>query len=107
MEKCKKLRSLILIDCGIEDISPLSGCESLKELFLDMNPFSDLSPLAGLKNLEYLQFHESGVSDLSPIYDLDLKLLNPCSDGVTLDQVEEYKERHPDCTCYWDYYLVE
>ena len=107
LEKCKKLRSLILIDCGIEDISPLSGCESLKELFLDMNSFSDLSPLAGLKNLEYLQFHESGVSDLSPIYDLDLKLLNPCSDGVTLDQVEEYKERHPDCTCYWDYYLVE
>lgn len=107
LENCKKLRSLILIDCGIDDITPLQGCESLVELCLDQNPFSDLSPLAGLSSLEYLQFHESGVTDLSPIYDLELKLMNPCSPGVTRDQVEEYKRRHPDCTCYWDYYIIE
>lgn len=107
LENCKKLRSLILYDCGIEDITPLQGCESLVELCLDYNPFSDLSPLAGLKNLEYLQFHESGVTDLSPIYGLDLKLMNPCSPGVTRDQVEEYKRLHPDCICYWDYYMIE
>ena len=107
LEKCKKLRSLILYDCGIEDITPLQGCESLVELYLDYNPFSDLSPLSGLTNLQYLQFHESGVTDLSPIYGLDLKLMNPCSPGVTRDQVEEYKRLHPDCTCYWDYYTIE
>ena len=107
LEQCKRLRSLILINCGIDDISPLAGCESLVELCLDYNPFSDLSPLAGLSNLEYLQFHESGVTDLSPIYGLELKFLNPCSPGVTREQVEEYKQMHPDCVCYWDYYIID
>lgn len=106
LSNCKKLRSLYLINCGITDISPLSGCDSLVELCLDGNPFSDLSPLSGLKNLRYLQFHESKVTDLSPIYDLDLDVMNPCSPGVTLEQVEEYMRRHPDCTCYWDYYRL-
>lgn len=106
LSNCKKLRSLYLINCGITDISPLSGCDSLVELCLDDNPFSDLSPLSGLKNLRYLQFHESKVTDLSPIYDLDLEVLNPCSPGVTLEQVEEYMSRHPDCICFWDYYRL-
>ena len=80
-----------MINCDIDDITPLRGCESLEELCLDDNPFSDISPVAGLKNLKYLQFHESGVSDISPIYDLDLELMNPCSDGIDLEQVNEYK----------------
>lgn len=103
LEQCKQLRSLILINCDIDDITPLRGCESLEELCLDDNPFSDISPVAGLKNLKYLQFHESGVSDISPIYDLDLELMNPCSDGIDLEQVKEYKRRHPNCTCFYDY----
>lgn len=107
LEKCKKLRSLILYNCEVEDIAPLQGCENLVELYLNYNPFSDLNPLTGLKNLKYLQFHESGVTDLSPIYGLDLELMDPCSPGVKKEQVEEYKRLHPDCICYWDYYRVE
>lgn len=106
LENCKKLETLYLVDCGITDISPLSGCENLVELCLDDNPFTDLSPLAGLKKLRYLQFHESGVTDISSIYDLDLDFFNPCSDGITYEQVFEYKERHPECICYYDYYRL-
>lgn len=106
LENCKKLETLYLVDCGIADISPLAGCENLVELCLDDNPFTDLSPLAGLKKLRYLQFHESGVTDISPVYDLDLDFFNPCSDGVTYEQVFEYKERHPECICYYDYYRL-
>ena len=84
----------------------MAGCENLVELCLDDNPFTDLSPLAGLKKLRYLQFHESGVTDISPVYDLDLDFFNPCSDGVTYEQVFEYKERHPGCICYYDYYRL-
>ncbi len=37
---------------------------------------------------------------------LDLDFFNPCSDGVTYEQVFEYKERHPGCICYYDYYRL-
>ena len=107
LAECKELKRLYLIDCGITDISPLAGCESLVELCLDYNPFTDISPLAGLKNLRFLQFHESGVSDISSIYNLDLDFFNPCSPGLDRKQVEEFKRRHPDCVCYWDYYLID
>ena len=66
-----------LITCFLSDGTVLYDFNVVQS-----EPFSDISPVAGLKNLKYLQFHESGVSDISPIYDLDLELMNPCSDGT-------------------------
>lgn len=107
LEKCKDLKSLILVDCGVDDITPLRGCESLEELHLPDNPITDVSPVVGLTNLKYLEFHRSNVTDISCLYDMDLELMDPCSDGIKLEQVKEYKRRHPDCVCYFDYELVE
>lgn len=106
LANCKNLKTLYLVNCGITDLSPLAGCESLEKLCLDRNPFTDLSPLAGLTHLKYLQFHESGVTDISPIMGLELEFFNPCSPGISKEQVQAYKDKYPNCVCYYDYYIL-
>lgn len=73
-----KMEDLGLQDCGIEDISFLSGLNELRGVNLNDNSVTDLTPLAGLTNLERLGLSRNGIRDISPIsglynlYDLAL-----------------------------------
>lgn len=73
-----KMEDLGLQDCGIEDISFLSGLKELKGVNLNDNSVTDLTPLAELTNLERLGLSRNGICDISPIsglynlYDLAL-----------------------------------
>jgi hypothetical protein len=61
------LRTLMLGNERIADISPLAGLRLLKEVNLDKNPVKDISALKGMRNLEFVGLNETWVSDLSPL----------------------------------------
>ena len=48
------LEVLSLVNCGITDVTALSGLTGLRELYLDSNRITDLSPVEGLPALEHL-----------------------------------------------------
>ena len=95
------LEVLIIAMNPLGDLSPLADCPKLEYLELFYSMTDDLSPLAGLKNLKHLNVgHCPMLTDISPIYDLDLErfyLGTFASCPVPPEQVEHYRELHPDC----------
>ncbi len=103
------LEVLIIAMNPLGDLTPLADCENLEYLELFYSRTDDLSPLAGLKNLKHLNVgHCPLLKDISPIYDLDLErfFLGPfISCPVPQEQVDHYRELHPDCEVdneYWE-----
>ena len=95
------LEVLIIAMNPLGDLTPLADCEDLEYLELFYSQTDDLSPLAGLKNLKHLNVgHCPLLTDISPIYDLDLErfyLGAFASCPVPPEQVDHYRELHPDC----------
>ena len=95
------LEVLIIAMNPLGDLTPLADCKNLEYLELFYSNTDDLSPLAGLKNLKHLNVgHCPYLTDISPIYDLDLDrfYLGRFEDcPVPLEQVDHYRELHPDC----------
>ena len=95
------LEVLIIAMNPLGDLTPLADCENLEYLELFYSMTDDLSPLAGLKNLKHLNVgHCPLLKDISPIYDLDLErfyLGAFASCPVPPEQVDHYRELHPDC----------
>ncbi len=73
-----KLQTLVIDNCLITDLSPLSTLYKLRELDVHDNGISDISALSGLTNLETLNLRRNDIRDISPlsglihIRDLDL-----------------------------------
>ncbi len=102
---------VLIIACNepLTDISPVAYCEKLEFLELFYTDISDLSPLSGLQNLRHLNIgHCPRLTDISPVYDLDLErfyLGSPNFTPVPQEQVDHYRELHPDCEVeneYWE-----
>ena len=95
------LEVLIIAMNPLGDLTPLADCEKLEYLELFYSRTDDLSPLAGLKSLKHLNVgHCPLLKDISPIYDLELErfFLGPfLSCPVPQEQVDHYRELHPDC----------
>ena len=95
------LEVLIIAMNPLGDLTPLADCKKLEYLELFYSRTDDLSPLAGLKNLKHLNVgHCPYLKDISPIYDLELErfyLGTFASCPVPPEQVEHYRELHPDC----------
>ena len=95
------LEVLIIAMNPLGDLTPLADCEKLEYLELFYSNTDDLSPLAGLKNLKHLNVgHCPYLKDISPIYDLELERFylgryEFCP--VPEEQVDRYRELHPDC----------
>ena len=65
-----KLQDLGLQNCGITDISFLSGLTELQSVNLNDNSIEDLTPLAGLTKLERLGASRNRIKDISPLKNL-------------------------------------
>ena len=95
------LEVLIIAMNPLGDLTPLADCKNLEYLELFYSNTDDLSPLAGLKNLKHLNVgHCPFLTDISPIYDLELDrfYLGRFEDcPVPAEQVDHYRELHPDC----------
>ena len=95
------LEVLIIAMNPLGDLTPLANCEKLEYLELFYSNTDDLSPLAGLKNLRHLNVgHCPHLTDISPIYGLELERFYLGSFAycpVPAEQVNRYRELHPDC----------
>jgi len=69
------LTRLMLSDCGITDITVLSGMTKLVSLDLSNNQVSSIDALAGLANLEYLYLSGNQITDIAALSDMT-KLVN-------------------------------
>jgi serine/threonine protein kinase/Leucine-rich repeat (LRR) protein len=66
------LRTLVLADTGVTDLSPLREISTLVWLDLRKAPVSDLRPLQGLQ-LTRLELSNPGINDLSPLRGMPLE----------------------------------
>ena len=82
-----------------EDCTPLASCPHLEYLEIQTTNVKDISPLAGLTELRHLNLgHLFELTDISPIYGLDLeRLWIGTMTPIPEEQVEEYRQLHPDC----------
>ena len=89
--KLTKLETLILLGCGITDISLLAGLQELSVLDLDSNDITDLTPLAGLHKLQVLGLNRNkNLNDIAPLAGLqNLFEVSLLETQITLQQTEE------------------
>jgi len=61
------LDTLILVDCGVTDLGPLSALTSLTYLQVTNNDITDITPVAGLINLTYLELNYNPITNIVPV----------------------------------------
>ena len=61
------LTTLVLAECGLTNITPLSTATKLEMLDLHGNTIQDLTPLQGMEKLHTLNLAQNALSDLTPI----------------------------------------
>ena len=102
------LEVLIVAMNPLVDLTPLADCKNLEYLELFYTRITDLSPLAELPNLRHLNVgHCPFLKDITAVYDLDLErfyLGSFLSCPVSSEQVDRYRELHPDCEVENTYY---
>ena len=62
-----KLKKLTLANCGLSDITGLSGAVNLTQLDLNNNTIRDLSPIAGIIGLYALDLDHNALEDITPL----------------------------------------
>ena len=67
LEAATALRTLLLFDNIVADLSPLAHLGDLGELYLDRNGFENLDALAPLRGLTTLSLTGNRIDDLSPL----------------------------------------
>lgn len=67
MQNLTGLKSLVLNNRGISDISPLAGLTELETLNLHTNWITDISPLRNMTKLTRLFLSENPITDISPL----------------------------------------
>lgn len=71
LDGLQKLGKVILRNCGICDLSPLTGLSALHYVWIGNNPgLRDLSPLSDCKELNEIIANDTAVNDLSPLKEL-------------------------------------
>ncbi len=91
----RNMYALSLNNCGLKDISALSGLAGVSDLRLTDNQIEDISPLAGLTGIDYcLDLRSNSIRDYSPLRNMkSLRSLyvmgNPVTDDETLRELEQ------------------
>ncbi len=93
------LQIAVISITGISDLSPFSECRELLYLEMGNTRVSDVSPLASCTKLRHLNIGTNpGISDISSLYDLPLlRLWIGVADPVPSEQIEQFRQLHPDC----------
>lgn len=70
IEKCRNLKTLVVANTEISDISPVNGLEKLTCLSLACNAIVDITPIAEMVGLERLYLGNNHIEDISPLNNL-------------------------------------
>ena len=104
LKKMTHLTWLIIAECPIENISPLSSLGELKYLEMFSTNVSDLTPLVKCKSLQalnccYIKARQDGAwKALSKM--THLRMLWYCSCPLSAQQIRELKEKNPDLVTF-------
>ena len=99
-----KLRSLIIVDTTLNDLTPLMTLKNLEYVELFQNEIVDISPLAALENVRELNITKNRISDFTPLYGLKkLEKLWVGINNITPAAAAELKAHVPEgCKVVWD-----
>lgn len=84
----------------VDDLSPIVYCQKLEYLEFCSSYVTDLSPILQVPSIEHIHMGANDVlTDISPIYDMpNLKrLYMSASYRIPQEQVDKFRELHPDC----------
>ena len=104
LKKMTHLTWLIIAECPIENISPLSSLGELKYLEMFSTNVSDLTPLVKCRSLQalnccYIKARQDGAwKALSKM--THLRMLWYCSCPLSAQQIRELKEKNPDLVTF-------
>lgn len=70
IDKCVNLKTLIMVNTELTDLTPISKLEKLTCLSLACNKISDLTPLSKVVSLEKLYLGRNEIKDISPLESL-------------------------------------
>ena len=90
----ENVKTLLIENSDITDLSPLTKLQNLEELFVGGNPIYDLSPIEKMTNLETLWIWGTNITDFEPLRKLKkLSWLDVSSTSITnLDSIKDLKE---------------
>ncbi len=106
-----KLEKIVLIRCGLTDISALAGLPVLRKLWISENSnLKDLTPLAECPALEELLAYDTGVMDLTPLRGLQklreitlsgslVRDVSPLAESPSLEMLWLYGTPVEDVSC--------
>ncbi|MXV85632.1 leucine-rich repeat domain-containing protein [Candidatus Poribacteria bacterium] len=67
LEHATNIKTLLVADEEISDLTPLSDLRNLRELKLFRNQIVDISPLSNLIQLEVLELQNNQIADFTPL----------------------------------------
>ncbi|MYC78070.1 hypothetical protein F4X10_20095 [Candidatus Poribacteria bacterium] len=70
LEHATNIKTLLVADEEISDLTPLSDLRNLRELKLFRNQIVDISPLSNLIQLEVLELQNNQIADFTPLLNL-------------------------------------
>ena len=92
------LEAVIISGAPIHSLEPFAACKNLKFLeMVECHYIPDLEPLRECKQLEMLNISHTEIADISVLEELNLTHLNTINNDVPEEQIEAFKESHPDC----------
>lgn len=92
------LEAVIISGAPIKSLEPFKACKNLKFLeMVECHYIPDLEPLRECTQLEMLNISHTEIADISMLEELQLTHLNTIHNGVPEEQIEAFKESHPDC----------
>lgn len=97
------MESLSISDCGVSDLSFLSGLKKLTMLQVSDNAVRDLSPLSGLTGLKNLYIDNNPIDSLEPLSALsNLRTLSMKGVSVSQKDLDALAKALPNCKIYAD-----
>lgn len=92
------LEAVIISGAPIKSLEPFKACKNLKFLeMVECHYIPDLEPLRECTQLEMLNISHTEIADISMLEELNLTHLNTINNDVPEEQIEAFKEKHPDC----------
>lgn len=92
------LEAVIISGAPIKSLEPFKACKNLKFLeMVECHYIPDLEPLRECTQLEMLNISHTEIADISILEELNLTHLNTINNDVPEEQIEAFKEAHPDC----------
>lgn len=101
IENLSDLTILIIYDCNVKDISCIENLKMLEYISIFKTKVDDISALTDLRFINELKLHANNIKDITPLNDIsNLTRLVISNNNLSEEQINEFKESHPDCRVY-------